>query len=88
MLLAPSVASDGTLTSIQEILCKPGDVVFQRGTMHAWENRSDEWVRWISILLGADETKVEVEGNAEEKVVLRDFFVCRRPSLVGIEADE
>ncbi|KAF8858567.1 hypothetical protein BDZ45DRAFT_725875 [Acephala macrosclerotiorum] len=73
-LLTPSVATDGTLTPIQETLCNPGDVIFQRGTMHAWENRSDEWVRWISVILGAGQTKVEVEGTAEEKVVLKDFF--------------
>lgn len=42
--------------------------------MHAWENRSDEWVRWISVMLGSDETTVGVEGKAEEKVVLKDFF--------------
>ncbi|CZR65444.1 uncharacterized protein PAC_15344 [Phialocephala subalpina] len=73
-LITPSVASGGALTSIQETLCKSGDIVFQRGTMHAWENRSKEWVRWISVILGADETIVQVEGKTEEKLVLRDFF--------------
>lgn len=62
------------MASLQETLCVPGDVIFQRGTMHAWENRSDEWVRWISVMLGSDETTVGVEGKAEEKVVLKDFF--------------
>ncbi|KUJ19680.1 uncharacterized protein LY89DRAFT_666544 [Mollisia scopiformis] len=73
-LLTPSVASDGTLTSIQETVCNAGDVVFQRGTMHAWENRSSEWVRWVAILLGAERNQVEVEGKIEEKVILKDFF--------------
>lgn len=42
--------------------------------MHAWENRSDEWVRWISVMIGAEETTVEVQDKAEEKIVLKDFF--------------
>ncbi|QRV76595.1 cupin domain-containing protein [Ceratobasidium sp. AG-Ba] len=32
----------------------PGDVVVQRGTNHRWENRTDEWVRWISVLIYAN----------------------------------
>ena len=30
----------------------PGDLVVQRGTDHAWENRSDELVRVLFVLLG------------------------------------
>ena len=31
---------------------KPGDVLIQRGTMHAWYNTSDSWARMHFILMG------------------------------------
>ena len=34
-----------------ETLLKPGDVVIQRGTNHAWSNRSDRVCRMAFILL-------------------------------------
>ena len=34
------------------IKMKPGDVVIQRGTMHAWSNLSDSWARMHFILIG------------------------------------
>jgi len=39
---------EGELTLIledSEVTLKPGDVVVQRGTDHAWENRSDTMAR-------------------------------------------
>jgi hypothetical protein len=73
-LITPSKAGDGeNLTDVKETLCKPGDVVVQRGTLHSWENRSSEWVRWIVVLLGADPTMVEVQGG-KTSVPLQDFF--------------
>ncbi|KAG8747279.1 hypothetical protein FRC12_014115 [Ceratobasidium sp. 428] len=45
---AVHVLEDG---SEQEV--GPGDVVVQRGTNHRWENRTDEWARWISVLIYA-----------------------------------
>lgn len=36
-----------------EVLLKQGDVVVQRGTDHAWENRSDRVCRVAFILIGA-----------------------------------
>src|SRR5277367_2897506 len=38
----------------QEVLLRAGDVVVQRGTDHAWENRSDCVCRMAFILIGAD----------------------------------
>jgi hypothetical protein len=35
---------------------KPGDVVIQRGTMHAWSNRSDTWARMHFILIGQSDS--------------------------------
>jgi quercetin dioxygenase-like cupin family protein len=34
-----------------ETLLKPGDVVVQRGTNHAWSNRSDEPCRMAFVLV-------------------------------------
>ncbi|KAI4170699.1 MAG: hypothetical protein LQ343_004798 [Gyalolechia ehrenbergii] len=42
-----------------------GDVAVQRGTMHAWRNRSaTEWARMVFVLLGI-EGKIGVEGGRE-----------------------
>jgi quercetin dioxygenase-like cupin family protein len=32
----------------------PGDTVVQRGTHHRWENRTNDWARWISVLIYAN----------------------------------
>jgi hypothetical protein len=37
----------------QETLMRPGDVMIQRGTHHAWANRSDEMCRLAFILIDA-----------------------------------
>jgi quercetin dioxygenase-like cupin family protein len=34
-----------------ETLCRPGDAVVQRGTNHAWENRSDRPVRMVFVMI-------------------------------------
>ena len=36
-----------------EVLCKQGDVIVQRGTSHAWSNRSDEPCRVAFVLIDA-----------------------------------
>jgi quercetin dioxygenase-like cupin family protein len=44
----------GTLTLVldgEETTVGPGDLVVQRGTDHAWENRGDEVVRMLFVLL-------------------------------------
>jgi mannose-6-phosphate isomerase-like protein (cupin superfamily) len=38
----------------QEVLLHAGDVVVQRGTDHAWENRADHVCRMAFILIGAE----------------------------------
>jgi quercetin dioxygenase-like cupin family protein len=37
-----------------ETLLHPGDIVVQRGTNHAWDNRSDALARMVFILLAAE----------------------------------
>jgi len=48
---------------VVETTCFPGDVVMMRGALHAWENRSDEWIRFLSVMIGAEPTTVSVEGE-------------------------
>jgi hypothetical protein len=37
-----------------ETRLKAGDTFVQRGTLHAWENRSDATCRFVSVLVGAE----------------------------------
>jgi quercetin dioxygenase-like cupin family protein len=37
-----------------ETLMKPGDVLIQRGTYHAWDNRSDRVARVLFVLIDAE----------------------------------
>jgi len=37
-----------------ETLMRPGDVLIQRGTFHAWSNRSDGNARMLFVLIGAE----------------------------------
>ncbi|RPD55801.1 hypothetical protein L227DRAFT_614936 [Lentinus tigrinus ALCF2SS1-6] len=43
------IMEDGSETVFEN----PGDVVVQRGTMHAWRNPGPEWVRWITVVYDA-----------------------------------
>jgi quercetin dioxygenase-like cupin family protein len=42
------------LMDVGEKLLHPGDVVIQRGTNHAWANRSDKPARMAFILISAE----------------------------------
>jgi hypothetical protein len=53
---------------IKETLCKRGDVVIQRGTLHAWR-AGPEGARWISVLVGA-KAVINPEGNELRDVLL------------------
>jgi mannose-6-phosphate isomerase-like protein (cupin superfamily) len=41
------------LDSGEETLLRAGDVVVQRGTVHAWRNRSDTPMRYLAIMVSA-----------------------------------
>ncbi|KAI0778251.1 hypothetical protein BD413DRAFT_103363 [Trametes elegans] len=43
------VMEDGSET----LFDNPGDVVVQRGTIHAWRNPGPEWTRWITVAIDA-----------------------------------
>ena len=52
------------LDSGEWVHLRQGDVVVQRGTMHAWENKSDRVCRMAAILIGAQ--NVVVNGRVIE----------------------
>lgn len=53
----------GTVISLtedgKETLLKPGDVVVQRGCLHAWRNPGSDWARWVSVLADAEPAVVQ-----------------------------
>ncbi|OHE92468.1 hypothetical protein CORC01_12259 [Colletotrichum orchidophilum] len=49
-----------------ESLLRPGDVAVQRGAMHAWANRTDEWVRMIGIVVDAKPSEIVIGGKQLE----------------------
>ncbi|KAH8886402.1 cupin 2 [Thozetella sp. PMI_491] len=71
-LLTPPAAFNvadgkGTYDEVQETVIHPGEVVVQRGAMHAWANRTDEWVRFLGVVLDAKPQQVEIgEGKVTE----------------------
>ncbi|MCJ1316874.1 hypothetical protein MMC15_002195 [Xylographa vitiligo] len=46
---------------------RPGDVVVQRGTMHAWRNKSEtEWCRMVFVLIASEKVVVGGKVLAED----------------------
>ncbi|KAI5476463.1 GWT1-domain-containing protein [Pseudohyphozyma bogoriensis] len=50
---------DGSFTTL-----RPGDTVVQQGTLHAWHNKSDEWLRLLFVVLPAK--PIEINGKPLE----------------------
>ncbi|KAI1380054.1 hypothetical protein F4677DRAFT_442241 [Hypoxylon crocopeplum] len=73
------VEGQGTYSDPVETLCKPGDVVLQRGIIHALSNRTDEWVRVIGMVVGSEPNRVPVIGTAAadqlKTAVLEDVWL-------------
>lgn len=57
------VEGQGTYDEPVETLCKPGDVVLQRGIMHALSNRTDEWVRVLATVVASEPNRAAVVGS-------------------------
>ncbi len=52
----------GPVLDDRDIVLKAGDVLIQRGTNHAWSNRSDKRVRILYILIdGRFDPELEVQ---------------------------
>jgi len=49
------IMEDGTETHLKT----PGEVVVQKGNMHAWRNPGKEWTRWVTTLLAAEPAMVD-----------------------------
>jgi len=55
-------------SGIEHTFTEPGSIVIQRGTSHAWENRSKtEWCKWVTVLVDAEPLKLGPEGTALEE---------------------
>lgn len=48
-----------SLDSGEKRRARRGDVVIQRGTMHAWKNVGEGWSRLLCVLLSAEPVKLE-----------------------------
>ena len=46
------------------LIDKPGDVIIQKGTMHAWRNPGPEVARWVCVLVDAE----PAVADGEEKL--------------------
>ncbi|TRX88959.1 hypothetical protein FHL15_010187 [Xylaria flabelliformis] len=64
----------------KETLCHPGEIVVQRGIMHALSNRTDQWVRVVAIVAASDPNRVPVESSRssaqQEHRVLDDAWLA------------
>ncbi|KAG8163854.1 hypothetical protein KVR01_005772 [Diaporthe batatas] len=71
VLITPDEAYDPGTSDVsgklRETVCNVGDIVVQRGTLHAWENRSGEWARFISVLIASEDNTVDrAEGTSQK----------------------
>ncbi|KAI8627795.1 hypothetical protein F5Y19DRAFT_155047 [Xylariaceae sp. FL1651] len=64
----------------KETLCRPGEVVVQRGMMHALSNRTDQWVRVFAVVAASAPNRVPIEGDSspaqQELRVLDDAWLA------------
>ena len=60
-------------------VCRPGDVIVQRSTIHAWHNETDEWTRMYFVMLG----KPRSESTMLDVIIGMNFVVATNPVKVG-----
>ncbi|KAL5533582.1 hypothetical protein ACEPAG_42 [Sanghuangporus baumii] len=68
-----AILTYGQLTLIldddKRVDLRPGDVVIQRGTIHAWHNEGTEWARMYCVMLPSQKAKIgETELEAEFRI--------------------
>lgn len=82
-VVSPDVIVSGEVYLIldggEERVVRAGDIVVQRGTMHAWHNRTDEWGRMVAVLVAAE--PVEVAGEVLGHDIPANTLA--EPDLVG-----
>ncbi|KAI1140621.1 hypothetical protein F5Y05DRAFT_280346 [Hypoxylon sp. FL0543] len=73
------IDGQGTYGDPVETLCKPGDVVLQRGIIHALSNRTSEWVRVMAMVVASEANRVPIVGSEPldqlETVALDDVWL-------------
>ncbi|GAP90223.1 putative cupin domain-containing protein [Rosellinia necatrix] len=64
----------------KETLCQVGDIVVQRGIMHALSNRTDQWVRVVAVVADSAPNRIPIEGSSSsaphEQRVLDDAWLA------------
>ncbi|RYO76790.1 hypothetical protein DL766_006390 [Monosporascus sp. MC13-8B] len=78
----PYTVNDGKATYGEpvETLCQPGEVVLQRGMMHALSNRTDKWARILVVVADSEPNRVPIEprepGAQEDSRILGDAWLA------------
>lgn len=57
----------------EEVVSEPGSIVVQRGTLHQWQNRSNDWVRYVCVLIDAKPAEV-TDRDGNKKTLPEEFF--------------
>ncbi|KAI0125345.1 hypothetical protein BJ170DRAFT_598160 [Xylariales sp. AK1849] len=52
-----------------ETVARPGEVILQRGIMHALSNRTNTWVRILAVVVAADPNRVPIESNSSPPAI-------------------
>ncbi|RYP36517.1 hypothetical protein DL767_003340 [Monosporascus sp. MG133] len=80
--MEPYTVNDGKATYGEpvETLCQPGEVVLQRGIMHALSNRTGKWVRMLVIVADSEPNRVPIEpsepSTQEDSRILSDAWLA------------
>ncbi|KAJ4413889.1 hypothetical protein N0V82_008244 [Gnomoniopsis sp. IMI 355080] len=56
--------------------CKPGDIVSQRGIVHALSNRTNEWVRLVAVVLSSETNKAAIDNAGISHKELADKWLA------------
>ncbi|KAI1816102.1 hypothetical protein GGS20DRAFT_260639 [Poronia punctata] len=67
----------------KETHCGPGEVVLQRGIMHALSNRTDQWVRLFAVVADSEPNRVPVVDSSRPSEEEEEFRVLGDAWLAG-----
>lgn len=70
--------TNSTLDSGERVTLNAGDIMVQRGTMHGWDNETDDWARMLFVLTG--ESHIQISSSCVGAVADQGFFF-QLPSL-------
>ncbi|OAA60196.1 cupin 2 [Akanthomyces lecanii RCEF 1005] len=69
---------DGKATCASDLVTTvalPGDVIYQRGTIHSLSNNTNEWVRALCIVVGSETNKVPLDKGSGYKELADQWLV-------------